>query len=43
MGVVAGKVIDREVLEERARNLAARNLNGIARVFVSLLPPAARL
>ncbi|KFN42973.1 baseplate J/gp47 family protein [Arenimonas oryziterrae] len=41
MGVVAGKVIDREVLEERARNLAARNLNGIARVFVTLLPPAA--
>ena len=41
MSVVAGKVIDREVLEERARNLAARNLNGIARLFVTLEPPAA--
>jgi Baseplate J-like protein len=41
MGVVEGKVVDREVLEERARNLGARNLNGIARLFVSLLPPAA--
>jgi hypothetical protein len=41
MSVVEGKVIDREVLEERARNLDARNLNGIARLFVSLMPPAA--
>lgn len=41
MSTIAGKVIDREVLEERARNLAARNLNGIARVFVTLVPPVA--
>ncbi|HEB97433.1 MAG TPA: hypothetical protein ENI96_13505 [Sedimenticola thiotaurini] len=29
---------DREVLQERARNLAAANLNGLARVEVALLP-----
>jgi hypothetical protein len=43
MGTVAGKVIDREVLSERARNLDARGLNGIARVFVTLTPTQALL
>ncbi len=38
MSVRAGKKLDAEVLAERARNLDARNLNGIARVFVTLLP-----
>lgn len=39
--VRAGRVVDGEVVAERARNLAARNLNGIARMFVRLLPAAA--
>jgi len=39
--VRAGRVIDGEVVAERARNLATRNLNGIARLFVRLLPAAA--
>ncbi len=43
----AGKKFDDEVLAERARNLDARGLNGIARVFVSLpassVPPDALL
>jgi hypothetical protein len=41
MSIRAGKKFDQEVLEERARNLDARNLNGIARVFVRLLPAIA--
>ncbi len=41
MNIRAGKKFDDEVLAERARNLDARNLNGIARVFVRLLPAAA--
>jgi hypothetical protein len=41
MSIRAGKKFDQEVLDERARNLDAKNLNGIARVFVRLLPPAA--
>ena len=41
MSVRAGKKFDDEVLAERARNLDARGLNGIARVFVRLLPAAA--
>jgi hypothetical protein len=36
-----GRILDAEVLEERARNLAARGLNGIRLVFVELLPAAA--
>ena len=38
MSIRAGKKFDSEVLAERARNLDARNLNGIERVFVRLLP-----
>jgi hypothetical protein len=38
MGLPAGRIVDTEVLAERARNLAARNLNGIRRVTVRLLP-----
>lgn len=38
ISIRAGKKFDDEVLAERARNLAARNLNGIERVFVNLLP-----
>lgn len=34
----AGKILDAEVLAERADNLAARNLNGIRLVFVELVP-----
>jgi len=41
MSVRAGKKFDDEVLAERARNLDARGLNGIERVFVRLLPAAA--
>jgi hypothetical protein len=41
MSIRAGKKFDQEVLDERARNLDARGLNGIARVFVRLLPAAA--
>lgn len=41
ISIRAGKKFDDEVLAERARNLAARNLNGISRVFVNLLPVAA--
>ncbi len=41
MNIRAGKKFDNEVLAERARNLDARSLNGIARVFVRLLPAAA--
>lgn len=40
ISIRAGKKFDDEVLAERARNLAARNLNGIERVFVNLLPAA---
>ena len=36
-----GRILDAEVMEERARNLAARGLNGIRLVFVELLPAAA--
>lgn len=36
-----GRIVNEEVLEERARNLAARGLNGIHRVYVRLMPVAA--
>jgi hypothetical protein len=38
MHAPAGKIIDAEALEERARNLGARGLNGIRLLFVRLLP-----
>lgn len=41
MSIRAGRIIDAEVLEERARNLDARGLNGIRLLFVRLLPAAA--
>jgi hypothetical protein len=41
MHVASGKIIDSEVLEERARNLGARGLNGIDLLFVRLAPAAA--
>jgi hypothetical protein len=41
MSIRTGKKFDKEVLDERARNLDARNLNGIARVFVHLEPAIA--
>jgi len=37
----AGKILDTEVLAERARNLDAHGLNGIRLVFVDLLPATA--
>ena len=41
MALPAARIVDAEVLAERARNLAARNLNGIRRVLVRLLPDPA--
>lgn len=36
-----GRIVNDEVLEERAQNLAVRGLNGVRLVFVRLLPAAA--
>jgi hypothetical protein len=41
MGAFAGRIIDQEVREERARNLAAGGLNGFRLLFVRLEPAAA--
>jgi len=38
MALPAGRIVNAEVLEERARNLALRNLNGVRLLFVRLLP-----
>ena len=41
MIVDGGRILDQEAREERGRNLAAGGLNGLRRLFVRLLPPAA--